>query len=176
MLMQKWSLHVLVCVALTACGSGNNRIYSDDYPSQRGGFSFTEFNLIDTYDVDSRNSSRLQSLDSFNTDGKFNALWTINTEQNYEARLFLNTAPVISGRRTIGYAYCGGSDVKTCYLSEGTFYCGISVSGNVACEDGRGSARIDDWLINYHRFYLGLEICSTQGYGCSTKYREVTIY
>jgi hypothetical protein len=177
MLMQKIVPILMASFALAACRSGNDRAYHDDsYNSSRGGYSFTSFDLIDSYDVDSRNSNAPYTLDSVNTDGQFKAFWRINTQQDYEARLFINTAPVTSGRRTFGYAYCGGSDVKTCYLSEGTFYCSISLSGSLVCEDGRGSDHIDDWLVNTHRFYLGLEICSTQGYGCTTKYREVNVY
>ncbi|HEY6529081.1 MAG TPA: hypothetical protein VIZ65_10340 [Cellvibrionaceae bacterium] len=177
MLMQKIVPILVASIALAACRSGNDRGYHDDsYNSSRGGYSFTSFDLIDTYDVDSRYSTAPYSLDSVNTDGQFKAFWEIRTEQNYEARLFINTAPVISGRRTFGYAFCGGNDVKTCYKSEGTFYCGISFNGTLACDNGSSSQYIDDWLINTHRFYLGLEICSTQGYGCTTKYREVSIY
>jgi hypothetical protein len=175
MRVQRPLLLLLMFAALSACKSGNNRDYYDDYGSA-GGFAFTSFNMIDTSDVDSRNSSAQLTLDAFNTDGQFKAFWTINTRQNYEARLFVNTSPSILGRRVFGYAYCGGSDVRTCYLAEGTFYCSINVAGTLACEDGGGSYSINDWLINNHRYFLGLEICSTQGYGCSTKYQEVTIY
>lgn len=177
MLIKKVLPILLTSVALVACRSGGERAYYDDgYNYSRGGFSFNSFDLIDTYDVDTRRSSTTPSLDSVNTDGKFSAFWRIDTQQNYEASLFINTAPELSGRRVIGYAYCGGSDVRTCYLSEGTFYCAINYTGTVVCEDGRGSERIGDWLLNTHRFYLGLHICSTQGYGCTTKYREVTVY
>lgn len=175
MRLHKFLLPLLVSVALGACKSGGNRDYYNDN-GYSGGFSFTSFNLIDTNDVDSRYSSTPLTLDAFNTDGQFKAFWTINTQQNYEARLFVNTSPSILGRRVFGYAYCGGSDPRTCYLQEGTFYCSVNVAGLLVCEDGRGSYSINDWLTNSHHYFLGLEICSTQGFGCSTKYQEVTIY
>ncbi|MFO1370131.1 MAG: hypothetical protein U1F46_14145 [Marinagarivorans sp.] len=175
--MRKLMLMLLVSSLLAACRSGGERAYYDDgYGYTRGGFSFNSFDLIDTYDIDTRRSSSTPSIDSLNTDGKFSAFWRIDTQQNYEAFFFINTAPVESGNRTIGYAYCGGSDVRTCYLSEGSFYCGMSNSGSISCEDGRGNAYIGDLLRTTNRYYLGLKICSTQGYGCTTKYREVTVY
>lgn len=177
MVLQKLIPVLIASLSIAACRSGGERAYYDDgYGYSRGGYSFNSFDLIDTYDVDTRRSSSTPTLDSVNTDGKFSAFWRIDTQQGYDSRLFINTAPVESGGRTIGYAYCGGSDVKTCYLSEGTFYCGISYTGTITCEDGRGSERIGDWLLNTHRFYLGLKICGTQGYGCTTKYREVNVY
>lgn len=177
MLMQKVLLILLTSVALVACRSGGERAYYDDgYNNSRGGFSFNSFDLIDTYDVDTRRSNSTSSLDSLNTDGAFQAFWTINTDDHYEARLFINNAPVENGSRSIANAYCGGADKSTCYLSEGTFYCDMSNSGSINCEDGRGNAYIGDLLRTTNRFYLGLKICSAQGYGCTTKYREVTVY
>ncbi len=177
MSLQKIVPIVLLGLSLAACRSGGERSYYDDgYGNTRGGFNFYSFDLIDTYDVDTRRSSGTPSLDSVNTDGKFSAFWRIDTQQSYQAQLFINTFPGESGGRTIGYAYCGGNDFSICYKSEGTFYCGISFSGSVSCDDGRGSERLGDWLLSTHRFYLGLKICGSQGYGCSTKYREVAIY
>lgn len=165
----------MVCALVAGCKSGNNRAYSDDYG--RGGYSFASFNMVDSNNTDSRYSSSPLTIDPFNTDGNFEAFWTINTNQNYEARLFVNTFQSHSGRRVFGYAYCGGSDKSVCYLEEGTFYCTISIAGALSCDDAGSGNNINDWLVSgTHRYYLGLEICSTQGYGCTTKYREVTIY
>jgi hypothetical protein len=174
MYKQKLFAVLIVCLAVAACKSGNNRPY--DYGYGGGGYSFTSFNLVDTYGVDSRYSSSPQVIDPFNTDGGFEAFWAIRTDQNYEARLFVNTVQSNSGRRVFGYAFCGGSDVRICYKSDGTFYCDMNQAGTLSCDDAGGSTNLSDWLINTNRFYLGLEICSTQGYGCTTKYREVTIY
>ncbi|MEY4589062.1 MAG: hypothetical protein RL497_1138 [Pseudomonadota bacterium] len=167
----------LACLMMSACRSGDRgNYYNNDYETTRGGFNFISFNVLDTYDVDSRSSNLKQVLDPFNSDGTFQAFWAISTAQHYEARLFINTAPVTSGRRVFAYAYCGGNDYKVCGLTEGTFYCSMSKAGYLVCEDGLGGQYIDDWLRNSSRYYLGLEICSTQGYGCSTRYKEVTVY
>lgn len=89
MLIKKVLPILLTSVALVACRSGGERAYYDDgYNYSRGGFSFNSFDLIDTYDVDTRRSSTTPSLDSVNTDGKFSAFWRIDTQQNYEASLF----------------------------------------------------------------------------------------
>jgi|GEM_PF-5051845 len=177
MYVQKLIMVLLASASLIACRSGGTRAYYDDgYNYSRGGYNYNSFDVVDSYDVDSRRSGATLTLDSVNADGTFQAFWSITTDEPYEARLFINTAPIENGRRTLGYAYCGGSDKSTCYLSEGTFYCAINYSGVISCEDGRGSDQINDWLLNTHRFYLGLEICSSRGYGCRSKYREVTIY
>ena len=56
--MRKPMLILLVSSLLAACRSGGERAYYDDgYGYTRGGFSFNSFDLIDTYDIDTRRSS-----------------------------------------------------------------------------------------------------------------------
>ncbi|RYY76961.1 MAG: hypothetical protein EOO52_05580 [Gammaproteobacteria bacterium] len=96
---------VVVCFLLSACGGGGGHSIevhaTDPVPT------IVSFDLVDSFGVDTAVSNRALEIDPFTDGGLFDLRWRVNSLEDYEVNIRVNSRPDVNNSILIYSDLCG---------------------------------------------------------------------
>jgi hypothetical protein len=152
---------IVLCFLLTACGGEASRPYNyDPVPALVG------FDIVDSYGVDTAKSNEALEVDPFIDDGIFEVFWRVNSLEDYEVNVRINSTPDSLNSMLIYSDVCGAG--LSCDQG-GNLICQYTPDYDLSC--GHGAPRYIKSLPQ--NSYLILEVCDLDSSYCSYRYYPV---
>lgn len=153
----------VLCILLTACGGSSSESEPvNPVPALVG------FDMIDSYGVDTALSNRALEIDPFIDNGLFDIFWRVNSLEDYEVNVRVNSSPNTSNSILIYSEICGAG--LPCDQG-GNLICQYSEDSTLSC--GRGP------VVSIKRMpvdlYLILEACDLDSSYCNYRYYPVAM-
>ena len=120
---------MVACLVLTACGGSSGRAVEVRPVNYEP--SIVSFDMTDSYGVDTATSNWALEIDPYIDDGLFDLRWRVNSLEDYEANILVNSRPTSQGSILIYSDVCGAGlscdqadDLICQYTEDSTLSCG----------------------------------------------------
>lgn len=162
--MGKYAFWLLVLV-LTGCGGGEaDRPYN---PTP----NFKNFSVVDSYGVDSVESSQPLAINPYIDDGLFDVFWWVSSAESYSIHLYINDYNDLTDAIEFYSDVCGGTGHCG---QDGNAICQYTSDFYIACNDSRNETDIASLFDRVPKsLYLLMEVCDTDSPYCTLRSRQV---
>ena len=155
---------IVLCFLLTACG-GESSSHSYDYDPVP---SLVGFDMVDSYGVDTARSNQALEVDPYVASGLFDIFWRVNSLEDYEVNVRVNSSPDVV-HSTLIYSDVCGAGLKC--DQDGSLICQYTPDYYLSC-GGRAESSIKHLPKDV---YLIFEVCDLDSSYCTYKYYPVSM-
>ena len=165
-----FAMMVLIAgMGLTGCGGGGVRVQSIDYAPD-----LHRFDIIDSYGVDTANSSAALALSPYVDNGLFDIDWQVNSLEDYQVNVRINDHPSVDNSYLFYSKICGVG--RACDQS-GSAVCEYTSDYTLSCNNDNHPTDISSLFRHAppQKLYVVLEVCNYSLTSCVYDYYPVAM-